>query len=467
MNKKSISDLIKKIADIPYIALIIFLAFYLLNYGYYIFVLSLPEDSHDTIQYANTAMLIISNKLPISYLHIDIPMGYPLFLALIYSLGGTIETVVLAQLIIFILACLFLIRQVTKINNVSGLILSIFMSLWAADNSIMRESTRLVPDSLYCSALILIAAFFIRFYLVNKKSSYILLFSGILLASLIRSNGPYLFFLPLVMIVIEIFYKNYKRCLLIAGYSLLIVICLSSLNFFFKGYFFPGDFNRIKNVITQLDEKSKPDPNQVNPEKRAKPLLFSDYMFYMRLEKKSFYYGVLPARYSSHKKYYCRDCIEKMNLGNNTDSVINFIWKGYTIDGINKEHFDKVTNYEHKPRSVFPYINHVINKLDHILLHKSYLIFALYWLLTFFAIYKLFIKDKKRFSWLILLIISSINILPVIILTFGHTRFQLRYINVSEFIFYLFIVLALTLLISKNPLFILKKGNSIQEKEHQ
>jgi len=466
MNIKSISNLIKRIANIPYISLIIFLLLFLLNYGYYIFVLRLPEDSHDTLQYANSAMQILSNKLPILYLHIDIPMGYPLFLALIYFMGGTVNTVVGAQLIIFVLACLFLIRQVTKINNVSGLIFSFFISLWAADHAIIRQNTRLVPDSLYGSILIFVVASFILFYLSKRKSNYILIFLGILLASLVRSNGIYLFFIPVVMFFIEFFYKKYKRCFYIAGYSLLIVICLSSINYFIKGYFFPGDYNRIKYVITQMDQNSKPNPNYgVNIIKKEKHLLFLDYMFYLRFERQSAYYSAMPTRYKYHKNYYSYDFIKKMQLDNNTDSIINFIWKGYTLDHINKENFANATNIKHRPISVLPFLNHVINKSNYILFRKSYLIIALYLLLTFFAIYKLFIRDNKRFSWMILLAISSIHYLSMLILTFGHPRFQLRYINVSEFICYLFIILSLTLIVSKTPFFIMKKGNSIQEKE--
>jgi len=458
--------MIKRIATIPYISLIIFLLIFLLNYGYYIFVLRLPEDSHDTLQYANSAMQILSNKLPISYLHIDIPMGYPLFLALIYFMGGTVNTVVGAQLIIFILVCLFLTHQVTRINNVAGLIFSIFVSLWAADHAIIRQNTRLLPDSLYCSILIFIVASFIMFYLSKRKSNYILIFSGILLATLVRSNGPYLFYIPIVMFFIEFFYKNYKRCLYIAGYSLLIVFFLSTINFFLKGYFFPGDYNRIKYVISQMDQNSKPNPNYgANIIKREKHLLFLDYMFYLRYEKQSCYYSAMPTRYKYHKKYYSYDFIKKMKLNNNTDSIINFIWKGYTLDHIDKENFANATNIKHRPISILPFMNHAVNKTKYILFNKSFLTIALYLLLTFFAIYKLFVRDNKRFSWMILLVISGIHYLSILILTFGHSRFQLRYINVSEFICYLFIILSLTLIVCKNPFFIMTKRNSIQEKE--
>jgi hypothetical protein len=281
---EKISLLINRISHIPYISSVVFLIFFLLNYGYYIFVLRLPADSHDTMRYADSAMLIISGDLPISHLTIDIPMGYPLFLTLIYSLSGNANTVVWVQLIIFILSCFFIIWQVVRINKVSGLVFSILLSVWAADSLIMRTNTQLLPDSLYSTLLLFTYASFIYFYRSNRKFKYLYVFSGIFLASIVRSNGPYLLFFPIVMFFIEFFQKRYKKSFLIFSYSLLVIICLSATNFIIKGYFFPADYNRIKSVLLS-DEKPKDivsndTENLVKDQKNSqKHLIYMDYFF--------------------------------------------------------------------------------------------------------------------------------------------------------------------------------------------
>lgn len=467
---KKISQIINRISEIPNISLVVFLLFLLINYGYYIFVLRMPEDSHDTLRYADSAMLIISGNLPISNLTIDIPMGYPLFLALIYSLGGNAETVVLVQLIIFTLSCFFIVWQVVKINKVSGLIFSIFLSIWAADSIIMRMNTRLLPDSLFSTLIIFTLASFIYFYRSNSKSRYLYVFLGIFFASLTRSNGPYLFVLPFAMFFIDFFEKKYKKCLLIFSCSVMVIICLSATNFIVKGYFFPADYHRVKNIFSSNEIKPKElsSNNTQKMDDAVKSIkfyrVFMDYVFHLKDENPSFYYTFIPQRYSAYKSYYCYDCIEKMKLGHDTRSVINFIWQGFSLDHINKDDFTKATNIKQRPPSFFPIANHFFCRTTYFLLHKAFIIVGLFLFFTLFALFMSFKKGINRFSWVIILIISSAHFLSILVLSLAgsgsHTAgsefisFSQRLIAGSEFLLYLVIILSATLITTKKPIFI-------------
>jgi hypothetical protein len=464
--KNNILSLYNKIVAIPYIAIIIFTVIFLFFYGPYLFMIKLPGVSSDTLQYTHFAMHIISGDIPLEYLHIDIPLGLPLFIAAILAMGGNIDTTIFIQTILFLFSCIFLIRQVDLIDKKAGFIfMLLLLFLWAIDPYIMRQNTVLIPDSLYATALVFTVAGILKYFRNKNHKSLLLIFIGIFLASIIRSNGIYLFFIPGIFIVTELILKNYKNALNNILYSFAVIILLSSFNLVLKGYFFPGDYQRIKAVTSRLIEENNESETiaiqenekaeEVKEQRQTRSQMFVSYLTAPTRERPSFYYSFLNPRYTGYKSFN-EDFLEKFRFKFPTDSIVNFLYKDHDTAYLADINFLQITDFNHKPLNIIMITHQIIYKSMYYIFHKTYLVVLSFLVLTFIAIFKTIKtmrKNKKYFySWLIIATISLIHFLSAIVLSLAHGRVQIRYINVSEFIIYVTLLLAIIILIQKKQI---------------
>jgi hypothetical protein len=469
-----------KVVNYKYLSIILFLCIMLPFYIYYFLNLFAPGLSPDTIQYLFAAKQINAGALPLDYLPVDIPLGLPLFFAIMFRLAADFLSIIVTQVALFAIVNVFFIHQISKIHKLISLFLAIFVAIWSISPRIMYQITSLYPDGLYVVALVFCVASFV-FY-IRKKNLFglIIFFMGIFFVSIIRSNGPYIFFIPIAIVIWSIIYKQWKTFLNFIIGTVVVLIVLSSINIVYKGYFFPGEYHRIKRVTMRVLDKdyTKPEKHSfANPqcpdpigerqivEGESSGKMFVDYLFYTKNESASFFYSLLPKRYLAYN--YTQDSLingcpcnhQYLYLNSPENKTLNIAkilaWsKQYDSYGFVPDTYFSITNYDSKYRKLIPLLHHAIYKITYIVFHKFLLIPFLFFMAVFYAMYQFFRhKNEKRFSWLVIMIISGIHLLSAIILSFVHSRIQIRYINVTEFIIYLVIALCLIMIVKKKPIF--------------
>ncbi len=469
-----------KIVNYKHLSIILFLCLMLPFYIYYLFNLFAPGFSPDTIQYLFAAKQILAGNLPMEYLPVDIPLGLPFFFAIMYGIGADFLSLIATQVVLFILVNIFLIHQISTIHKRISLLLAVFVAIWAISPRIMYQITNLYPDGIYAVALVFCVASFIFLFRKRNLFGLIIFFTGILLVSIIRSNGLYIFFMPIAIIVWCIIYKKWKTILNFIIGTVVVLIILSSINIIYKGYFFPGEYHRIKRVAMHVLDRdyTKPKkPSFANPQcpdtmgerqievGESSGKMFIDYLFYTKNENPSFFYSLLPTRYlryndtqdSLNNKSPCNHQYPYLNSPENKTLNIAKIlaWsKQFDNYGFVPDTYFSITDYDNNNRHLIPLLHHAIYKITYIVFHKFLLIPFLFFMAVFYAMYQFFRhKNEKRFSWLVIIIISGIHLLSAIILSFVHGRIQIRYINVTEIIMYLVIALCLIMIIEKKPIF--------------
>lgn len=465
----------------PIFAISIFLIFFLVNYSYFLFYYNVPGINPDTIQYISAYTKIVDFDIPLIDMPVDIPLGYPIFLSILSIFGDVLFLTPYIQVIIFLLATIVIIYNLSKINHLLGQVGALFLCFWACDPSIMAQNTSLYPDSLYSSLIVIVTASLL-FYLRTKSLNHlILLVAAVTICSFIRSNGIYIFFIPLALLLFSLLNKNYKRAKHITLLTIASLLLISSINFILKSYFFPADYNRIQYVYSRLVGNQTAYNNEIevdstcqetyifivpNTTLDSKPVLFKKYLFSTTEERASFYYSILPVRYEKlvesintlNSGAKCNHEFNKLHSPENRklkiSNVFNSIIKDTYIPDYKNRKIVEKTNYNNKYQAPVMLFSHLFYKISWLFLHKYKLITILYLLTTLIIIIKCFnFKSKQFFTWFSLAIISLIHFSSLIVLTFAHSRIQIRYVNVTEFIMYLTIIFTIYLLIKKEPIF--------------
>lgn len=461
-----------KVVQNKFTALGLFSLIFIFNYGYALFLLNIPGSNTDTMEYMYAAKEILTGNIPIYHLSVDIPMGYPIFISMLFNLGG-ISTIVYTQVILFFTVCLLLISQVSKIDKGLGLLFSLLLTFWACDPLIMNQNIGLYPDGLYGISLVFMTVLLLNLSRNYNHKNLILFFTSIMFVVFIRSNGLYILFVPFLLWIIAIMNKKRSTIKHISLYTIASLLILSSANFILKGYFFPTDYYRIQKVASRF---LKEDSNNLHTIKsnisvdkdtttQANRLdLFTNYTFSQTHERPSFYYSLMPVSYVKYKtsiKYlttkdssYLCYFFSVNNAPLNISAVYTFMTSNHKPINYKNRNIDTYTNYQHTPRNPIIFASHLFYKLNYLIFLKFGAIILLFMLLFCYGIFRI-IKQKNDlyYSWIVTISIGLIHILSIFVLTFAHNRLQIRYIDVTEYVIYLFICLNLYLIITKKPLF--------------
>ena len=236
-NKKN--DFVISIILIVLFSIFIFLPFFIYT--------PLVQLSMDTFDYSYLAKLIFDGNIPVKDLKIDLPVGYPIIIYIIKTIGLSFNNLVFFQLIFYIFSFTFLCFQLSKFTKFGGLITAITFIFFSFNSHTIRHIFRISPDSFYSSFLVLLVGGLFYYFRSKNKISLVVILFCIAWASLLRSNGVYLFFILAIIFYKKIREKKDLKILVIGSLSTIILI--SSLNYRVKGVFLPWNHNRISEHV--------------------------------------------------------------------------------------------------------------------------------------------------------------------------------------------------------------------------
>lgn len=433
------------------------LTVFLTHAPFFLFI-PVPGIGMDTFGYYWVALEICSHHLPILHSPIDFPFGYSLFLSLIKWFGGNIVQVTMAQVLIYTAAGVYLIFQFSKILKYGGLIAAIGLMIFTLNPFTLRHNLALYTESLYTSALFFIAGSIFLFFRRKTLGSFYLVLAGVLWAMLVRSNGITLLLIPALIILygylVGLDYKLFALALLS------LVLADISINFLLKGDLSFADSKRIKKVILNLENRYSGVPS-IAPAKATVPNenssvgMFKQYFWSIVNPKPSFYYSLLNTNYQSviTRKMAEDSTIRMFNSKVNVDSfsphLRGFIFENYDYRKLGSTDYANAITYDYRPRNVWIFLNHLVYQAFSVL-KLNYLLYFLFWIFTLYAAYQLFFLRSRNEIPLIILLLAAIHLTSMFLLPFIHSRFQLRYIHVSEFVVYLNAGIGLYYFFAKN-----------------
>jgi hypothetical protein len=445
-------------------AYLIFAFIFFLFYGFYLFYLNVPGFSNDSVQYFHAAFSIVEGKIPLVSLPVNIPIGYPAFMSIFLSLGLDIVFILYVQIALQFVASLILIRQIFKLNPIAGLVFSVFLSIWITDPHVMNYNSYFYPDSLFATALLLVVSASLMYFRKSCVKHVIFLFLSVMLVVLIRSNGLFILIIPCLLIVRAIIQRKFQHVLVLLSSGLLTLLLISSVNYRYKDYFFPGDYKRIVQVFNQFNEHENDTP-EIN-----RSQMFVDYLFHTKQYRPSFYYTRLPFNYQKYKHNkmcldnYCTDNADFIHMDSPENSDLNIhdillkTYNNHHYKDYSKFDIQTLTDFYERPRHPLLWFIHAVYHVLYLSFFCFPFILILFLLSSLLSIVKSFqTKARSHAIWLVIAIISSMHWLSIITLTFAHHRIQPRYIIVSEFIIYLTVVLTIFVFSSS-----IKRGFKLQ-----
>ena len=421
-------DLEISISIIIFFSLYVFLPFFIYT--------PLVQISMDTFTYSYLAKVIFDGNIPAQGLVTDLPIGYPLIIYLTKFLHLNFNHLVVFQLLFYILSFIFLCFQFSKFTKFGGLATVFTFIFYTLNSYTIRHVFKIYPESLYTSTLILLVGGLFYYLRSKTKSSLVIVFLFITAASLLRSNGVYLFFILAIIFYEKLQTKKNLRFYIISFFTSLLVI--SSFNYTIKGVFAPFDKNRISKVLSRLsNDISSVELDSLKEETNQQPsrkTIFFNYFSSFLQRHASYYYSMQKANYER---------IIKNKTFSNLDQ--EFFEGAFTVRnsdvGLLKFMFQEKSDYSYIKKSVdfqsgkdnlWLYSIYAIQEtIYHLRINLLfYLLFCgslIYYLGLMFSTKKLYFFN----------VIYLIHLLSLIILPFIHGRFVYRYIQVSEFIIYI------------------------------
>jgi len=304
----------------------------------------------------------------------------------------------------------------------------------------MKINTALFPDSIYCSILLIISGLLIK---RTEKTNYFyfsLLFGLVICAGLVRSNGFYLYFIPLYFILSALRKKS-KTWIHLSLIWMSVCILGASFNVYYKGYFFPADVKRILvkfNPENDLEHTSLKESNSV----KEKTI---HYLFHTSLEEASFYYSMLPARIAWDQHFLTDAELAEHKRRFSQDVVLAHINKGYSIKHITPQTQKKYLSFNYPVKDKMNYLVQIAYKIGYLLLYKTFIVFTLFWFIVFFLLRIILLKSSLYEPWMnFSLILIGMHNLSIFLLIFGHPIHVTRYVSVTEFVPFLVIALFLS-----------------------
>ncbi|MFA5196038.1 MAG: glycosyltransferase family 39 protein [Bacteroidales bacterium] len=392
-----------------------------------------PRLTSDSYVYYYIAYLIKNNRIgEISKMAIEVPLGYPLLLTAFFNVSRVL--VIVFQSLMFLGASIYIYSTAAKYFNEKSLFLLVILLLYFFDNSILSFEFSFHTESLFVSFTFLLLAFLINLVYSNKKKYLFLVFISIIFLALIRSNGYVYFIIPFMFLIFKQ-YRNKKFIAKTALGFLAVLLVLSSLNLYFKNYFFPIEKQRILSTITNKntllnDENKKSFGETYIKPHSTKNELVRYYLSCYYEENASFYYSAL---------------ITMLNIFEDNKKSTSH-WLPYQITpeirtAILKDIKDRYVENIKKPdvsKKNYLYIIHLGNKMYFYLLRNVgvYIIVLLSFLTSVFLLFKNASLDKDKF-----LIITAVSFyfINILLAVFSNVSTNSRYIVTFDiFILYSF-----------------------------
>ena len=382
--------------------------------------------SMDTFDYLAFAERVSLGRIPVENLPIDLPIGYPLILALFNNIG--VEILILFQVILFFVSSVLLLREAFKSNWRIGMAVFIGMVFFSILPMTIKHTLSLNPEGMFTISLMLVVSSLLYFVRKGNLRSIIFLVCSFLFCVLLRSNGFLLF--PVFLILL---YKKNKLLRNITVLSLGILLNMSA-NYHFKNEFSFGDWKRIEKVIGKVFNKTK--NKKVNEEKRlTKYEMYNWYLGSYFAEQPSFYFSLIQTNQIKHEKYsingfFVDKCFDNELVISDVSSTFEMYAKEFILNGDELSY----SKFDLNEKLTIPMISHLIYKVFFYL--SIYPILFIFFVILLFRLIRQFIlnyRDIKNFTFLIILLFV---ITMIILLPFMNARPQLRYLQVFNFIVY-------------------------------
>lgn len=454
-----------------YIFEIIFSLFFLVHYLPYFIIAPVPMHNWDSHAYVLLSMTF-ENIISLDDLTMDLPYGLSLIIWLCLKLGFSLKAVVIVQVLLSFFSSLFLIYTLRKILNPKLLMIYVvFFSAFITNSDVMLHSTSIATESLYTSFLILLAAFICQFWTHRNVRSMVGICFSILMLIFIRSTGIMYLYIPL-LIVVFYWFKNNKLAKKTITLIILVLLANSSVNLIFKGYFFPGDYNRLAKVFLP----SEKDTSNQN-DKAKKKIVQGETLEYDRIRRgfnvdkiqreknRSLVFVKQVSKIADSKLshfYYFRLLYSLQRF--NSDSLSANLEENKNLEmylnkdlSINKyldyflSNYDEINvtekklnllNTDVRPRNPFLFGVHVFHELQ--FFFRNWIIVLLASVLFLISLYMFFLQ--KQINYFLAILIGSIYYSKLFAMTFLAAAID-RYVQVTEFSLYLFIILSISFLL--------------------
>lgn len=249
-----------------------------------------PRFQSDSYFYFYTGYLINSkSRMLLDVLPIDIPLGYPLLTAILFKTSRSV--IIVFQSLFFLSSILVLFRTLFQIYPKKRLHFLILLLLYVFDNALLKLELGFYIEPLFTACVLFFCSSLLS-YLKKECLIYLALLNLCLFLLIIfRSNGYVFLVIPLFL-----FFEIKKHRLHISLFFITTLVALSTINLYFKNYFFPLELKRIQSTILNksvLKNKSIYKNDYLQNSSHKSKILKSNLNFYLE-EESSFYISYNP-----------------------------------------------------------------------------------------------------------------------------------------------------------------------------
>ena len=230
-----------------YIAcLILCLAFAFSRLPFFIWM-PIPIVSPDTFDYYSVVREMMNGSFKGFGL---LPPGFIIFLYAMEVIFTRTFYILLIQNLLSFSVCIFFISVVSKYYKKSAIPVAIELSIYMMDSYSQRFDFSFLTESLYRNSLIILAGLMILILNSHRKIYWIIFSVFLIFPPLFRSNGLYIYFLLLFVLIFLLTNKfTLKHYLLLFLPIVILNIGWSAFNYSTENRFFPGNPGRLNSVI--------------------------------------------------------------------------------------------------------------------------------------------------------------------------------------------------------------------------
>lgn len=403
---------------------------------------------------------------------IDLPMGYPYLLFLVWKLGGGIYEAVFIQILILYASFAYLQFIIFKFYKNWGWLSFILLILYLLDTVLLRFSIAVLTEGVYTAAIAFLIAQLLRY--LKGSENRLGLAIAIALPVFIRSNGIVFVLLPLFFFIIDIVYKQKTHRGILLNW-MAVTLFFIGFSFYHTGYVNYGNLSRVESSIKKVLGLKKVDKNspikehgnssvEINKLDNFKKLLVP-----LEIPKKPIYN--LDLINIINHDYISKMVVNRSLYSNNRLNVPDFykplFFKGFInksqqeYEGMISElNLNNEQGYLIKIRLKFSKLIQLLRR--NLIFYYLSLVIYVYLILLLFK--NIFQKVKLEGEFLILFLVYSIHYCSLVLISIEHGNLIYRYTLVSEVALAVCFPLGVKFIIGKIPilykekLFTLNKG---------
>jgi hypothetical protein len=432
--------IVNKVINNPYVfSFLFFLSLWFWNYYPYLFNYFSPAIAPDTMEYfAVVNAWLVKNSGLIENYPIDLPMGFPYLMYLVWNMGGGPFELVLIQTLLLYITITCLQVSLMKYYKNAALLGYFLFAVFLSDSELLIHSVFLLSEPLYLTTIIFVVIQLLRF--VKEESNLFLFSLSLVLPLVFRSNGIVLLFIPIGFLIVGILKKKYIYIKVIVWYLVVNIVFLF-LSYFPTGYLNHGNFKRVAKTFNSVEKKLSNRP-------KSEIEYFAKYILPNKeIEVTPFYNtniaNLLDIHYIS-KITYNRDSIfsRKFSLPASFKSNF-FIEEEEAIDiDFYREMYREVSLFD---CGFIPKSHAKLEGLIQLMRRNTifYLsMFSVFVLVTCVTVYRFLFKKEKLSKRIILLFtLLGIHYINLLVIYVEHGNYIYRYLIVTEISLYVVIIL--------------------------